>query len=117
MKIRLAACLFVLSSTLWAGSHSHPPKPTAPSDAGYVFALAAANNFLHAWQIGDLENGMVLLSDSIRHSQNADQLEKFFANGTNRSFEIAVGHGHTGLYNFPVVFSSSARFSRRAQSF
>jgi hypothetical protein len=68
-----------------------------------VFALAAANHFLHAWQTADLENGMVLLSDSIRHSQNADKLEQFFSNGKDRAFEIARGHGHPGRYSFPVV--------------
>ena len=66
--------------TVWAGSHNHPAKQAPPSDPGYVFALAAANHFLHAWQTGDLENGTVLLSDGIRHSQNADKLEQFFSN-------------------------------------
>jgi hypothetical protein len=68
-----------------------------------VFALAAANRFLHAWQTGDLENGMVLLGDNVRHSQNADKLEQFFSSGTNRAFEITRGHGHQGHYSFPVV--------------
>ncbi len=72
-------------------------------DPSYVFALGAANHFLHAWQTGDLENGTVMLSDGIRHSQNADKLEQFFSGGTERSFEIARGHGHKGRYSFPVV--------------
>jgi hypothetical protein len=68
-----------------------------------VFALAAADHFLHAWQTGDPENGMVLLSDRVRHSQNADKLEQFFSHGTDRAFEIARGHRHHGRYSFPVV--------------
>lgn len=107
MKIRLAACLFLLTvfltTPVWAGSHSHPAKQADPSDPGYVFALGAANHFLHAWQTGDLENGMVLLSDHVRHSQNADKVEQFFSNGTHRAFEITRGHGHPGRYSFPVV--------------
>ena len=107
MKIRLAACLFLLTvfltTQVWAGSHSHPAKQADPSDPGYVFALGAANHFLHAWQTGDLENGMVMLSDGIRHSQNADKLEQFFSNATDRAFEITRGHGHPGRYSFPVV--------------
>jgi hypothetical protein len=103
VKVGLAACFFVLSSTLWAGSHSHPPKQETPAEPGYVFALAASTHFLHAWQTADLEDGMVLLSDGIRHSQNADKLEQFFSSGTSRGFEIARGHGHPGLYSFPVV--------------
>ena len=107
VKIRLAACLFlltvVLTTPVWARPHGHPAKQSDPSDPGYVFALAAANHFLHAWQTADLENGMVLLSDSIRHSQNADKLEQFFSNGQERAFEITRGHGHPGRYSFPVV--------------
>ena len=103
MKIRLAAFVLLLATPLWAGSHNHPAKQSDPTDPGYVFALAAATHFLHAWQTGDLEDGTVLLSDGVRHSQNADQLEQLFSNGTERSFEIARGHGHEGRYSFPVI--------------
>ncbi|MGA2202526.1 MAG: hypothetical protein ABSG40_11245 [Terriglobales bacterium] len=68
-----------------------------------MFALAAANHFLQAWQTGDLEHGMVLLSDGIRHSQNADKIDQFFSNANDRAFEITRGHGHSGRYSFPVV--------------
>ncbi len=50
-----------------------------------------------------MENGTVLLSDEIRKTQNADKLEQFFSTGTERAFEITRGHGHSGLYSFPVV--------------
>ena len=110
MKIRLAAFLSLLTvflaTPVWARPNTHPAKPSVLSDPGYVFALAAANHFLHDWQAGDAENGMVLLSDSVRHSQNADKLEEFFSNATNRAFEIARGHGHQGRYSFPVVLVS-----------
>jgi len=68
-----------------------------------VLALGAANHFLHAWQTGDAETGMVLLSNGLRHTQTSDKLEEFFSNATNRAFEITRGHGHQGLYSFPVV--------------
>jgi hypothetical protein len=85
-------------------------------DPGYVFALGAANHFLHAWQTGDLEDGTVLLSDGIRHSQNADQLEQLFSNGKERGFEIARGHGHPGRYSFPLVLVTSrgSKITRRS---
>jgi len=44
----------------------------------YVFALATANRFLHAWQTDDLETGMVLLSDRVRHSQDPEKFEQFW---------------------------------------
>jgi hypothetical protein len=107
VKIRFAACLLLLTvfltTPVCAGSKSHPAKTETPTDPGYVFALAAANHFLHAWQTGDVENGMVQLSDGIRHSQNADKLEQFFSNASNRAFEITRGTGHPGRYTFPVV--------------
>jgi len=105
-----------LPTPVWAGSKTHPAKQETPSDPGYVFALAAANHFLHAWQTGDLENGTVLLSDGIRHSQSADKLEQFFSNATDRAFEITRGHGHQGRYSFPVVLVTtrgSSHVSRR----
>lgn len=87
-----------------AGARTHrAQKPLAPADPAYVSGLAAATRFLHAWQTNDLENGMVLLSDSVRRSHNADRLEQFFSGGTERAFEIARGKGNRGRYSFPVV--------------
>jgi hypothetical protein len=115
VKIGLA-CLVLLTTPLWAGSHSHPAKQTDPTDPGYVFALAAANRFMHAWQTGDLENGTILLSDGIRRSQNADKLEQVFSSRTDRAYEITRGHGHEGRYSFPLVLITlrSSRVTRKA---
>ncbi|HSZ63053.1 MAG TPA: hypothetical protein VK828_14720 [Terriglobales bacterium] len=118
VKIRLAVCLFLLTNAIWAGTHSHPAKHADTLDPGYVFALAAANHFLHDWQTGDAENGMVMLSDTLRHSQDADRVEEFFSNATNRAFEITRGKGHSGRYTFPVVLvtprgSSSTHIMRK----
>jgi hypothetical protein len=108
VKIWLASLLLLpifLSTVALPRSHPRSAKQEIPTDAGYVFALAAANHFLHAWQTGDLESGMVLLSDGLRHSQNADQIEDLFSNAKTkiRSFEITVGHGNPGRYTFPIV--------------
>ena len=105
VKIQFAACLLLLTvfpTAVWARSHSHSAEEST-LDPGYVFALAAADHFLHAWQTGDVENGMVLLSDGLRHSKSADKLEQFFSSGKDRAFEITRGHGHQGRYSFPVV--------------
>ncbi len=114
MKIFLTF-LLLLTTPVWARTHKNPPKPADPSDPGYVFALGAANHFLHAWQSADLENGTVLLSDGIRRAQNADKLEEFFSSGKDRGFEIARGHGHAGRYSFPVVLVTSrgSKITRR----
>lgn len=121
VKIQLAACLVLLTifdiATLSARSSNHPSKQSTPSDPGYVFALAAANHFLHAWQTGDVENGMVLLSDGLRHSQNAERAEQFFSNATDRAFEITRGKGHPGRYCFPVVLVTSRGHFRITRKF
>ena len=59
---------------------------------------------------------MVLVSDGIRHSQNADKLEEFFSAATDRAFEIGAGRGHRGRYRFPVVLLApkGAHVARRA---
>jgi hypothetical protein len=116
VKILVAAGLVVMTTLSWARPHKNPAKPAESSDPGYVFALAAANHFLHAWQTADLEDGTVLLSDGIRHSQNADKLEQFFSSGKDSGFEIARGHGHSGRYSFPVVLVTSrgSKVTRRS---
>jgi hypothetical protein len=121
VKIPLA-CLFILpiflSVSAFPRSHSRSPKQETPTDPSYVFALAAANHFLHAWQTGDLESGMLLLSNGLRHSQNADQVEDFFSNAKTkiRSFEITRGHGNPGRYTFPIVLVT-ARGSHISRKF
>jgi len=108
MKIRVAVLIFaltvfMLTATGWGRSRK---KPASPPDPDYVVALATANRFLHAWQTGDLADGMVLVSDGIRHSQNAAELERFFLAATDRAFEIGAGRGNRGRYSFPVVLVS-----------
>jgi hypothetical protein len=117
--IQFAVCLFFLTTSLWGASHIRSAKDAHPSDPSYVFALAAVNHFMHAWQTGDLESGMVLLSDSIRHTQNADKLELFFSNGTNndRAFEITRGRGHDGRFTFPVVLVTLRNSSHLTRKF
>jgi hypothetical protein len=96
--------LLVAAPAAARGTKKHTPGPAqVPSDAGYVAALAIANRFLYAWQMGDLETGMVLLSDQIRHAQNPEKLENLFTATTNRSYEIGRGSGNHSRYSFPVV--------------
>ena len=60
--------LILLPAQGWGGRRRQSPKAAAVADAGYVFALGIANRFLNAWEAGDLETGMVLLSDRVRHA-------------------------------------------------
>ena len=58
---------------------------------------------------------MVLVGNSVRHSQSADNLEQYFSNAKERAFEITRGHGRPGRYSFPVVLVTprGARVTRR----
>ncbi|MFZ1917382.1 MAG: hypothetical protein WAU58_07410 [Terriglobales bacterium] len=110
IKIRITVLIFglsvfLLTATGWGRAHKKPTSVSV-SDPDYVVALATANRFLHAWQTGDLNDGMVLVSDGIRHSQNAPELEQFFSAATDRAFEIGAGRGTRGRYSFPVVLVS-----------
>jgi hypothetical protein len=108
VKFRLTAILLLfVPLAAWSGApHRHSAKAAALNDSGYVFALGTANRFLHAWQTGDLETGMVLLSDHVRGSHSAESLEQLFSSGPDRAYEIGRGKGHPGRYRFPVVLVS-----------
>jgi hypothetical protein len=105
VKFRLTAILLLfVPLAAWSGApHRHSAKAAALNDSGYVFALGTANRFLHAWQTGDLEIGMILLSDRVRRSQNAEAMEQLFSSGSDRAYEIGHGKGHPGRYRYPVV--------------
>lgn len=94
--------MILLQCHLWAAGHKPHAKQIA-SDPNYTSALATANRFLQAWQAGDLEAGMVLLSDGVRHSQNPDKFEDFFSSEAVRGFEITRGTLSRGRYRFPIV--------------
>src|ERR1700685_2477215 len=51
-------------------------KPSPALDSGYLPALAAADHFLQAWQSGDVENGMVLLTRHGKDSATSDAVEQ-----------------------------------------
>ena len=106
--ILVAVCTLSFNSLVFAaGSHKSHSKHAAPADSGYASALATANRFLHAWQTGDLETGMVLLSDRVRHAQNPETFETFFSTEDLRGYEITRGTVTHGRYRFPVVLVST----------
>lgn len=74
----------------------------------YAAALLAADHFLQAWQSGDTENGMALLTSRAKKSASADGMERFFSNSAPSAYEIGRGKlVNHGRYEFPVVLVSS----------
>jgi len=109
-----ALWLFALLPAAWAGN-----ARAASIEAGYVPALAAADHFLQAWQSGDVENGMALLSSHARQAATSEEVEKFFQNNGSSAYEIGRGRLlKRGRYEFPVVLVSggSKRVHRRFSS-
>jgi hypothetical protein len=98
-SLMLCVLLFLLLSLLAAKT---PPAPGL--EPGYVSALAAADHFLQAWQSGDVENGMVLLSSRAKEKATTDVVEKFFSNSSPSAYEIGRGRLlKRGHHEFPVV--------------
>jgi hypothetical protein len=96
-------------------------RPTQGLDPGYPSALAAADHFLQAWQSGDAESGMVLLTAHAKSSATTEVIEKFFSNSGTAAYEIGKGKMlKRGRYEFPVVLlggsSQKMRGRRRFRS-
>jgi hypothetical protein len=102
--IILALMGFALAGTLAA--KVKPKTASNAFDADYVFALATANRFLHAWQTQDHETGVLLLTDAAKHHTSEDHLDAFFSQreSPDHGFEITRGKKFgDGHYRFPVA--------------
>lgn len=87
-------------------------------DAEYIPALAAADHFLQAWQSGDSENGIALLTSRAKEAATTDAIDKFFSNSTPSSYEIGRGKLlKPGRYEFPVVLVSGSKNNRPRRRF
>jgi hypothetical protein len=85
-------------------------------EPGYSVALAAADHFLQAWQSGDVENGLALLTTHAKETAKTDVIEKFFSNPDPSAYEIGRGKLlKGGRYEFPVVLISPASNNNRAR--
>jgi hypothetical protein len=91
---------------------------SAALDSSYIPALAAADHFLQAWQSGDVESGMSLLTSHAKEAATTDVVEKFFSSSDGTAYEI--GHGKVlkrGRYEFPVVLVGSTEKIRMHRRF
>jgi hypothetical protein len=78
-------------------------------DPGYVSALTAADHLLQAWQSGDIESGMALLTSHAKEAATSDTVEQFFSNPEPSAYEIGRGKLlKRGRYEFPIVLVRGA---------
>jgi hypothetical protein len=88
-------------------------RTAAPKSDGlatdYASALAAADRFLQAWQAGDAENGIVLLTGHAKQRVSREDLEAFFSASAPVAYEITRGKSpRRGRYEFPVMLLDSS---------
>ncbi len=114
----VASCFILVhlsTSALFASPRTAPAKTRLRNGIGYAFALAAANRFLQAWQGGDAENGIVLLTAHAKEEISHESLEAFFSSPPPAAYEIVHGKLlHPGRYSFPVVLLGPAPRSGHA---
>ncbi len=95
-------------------------KSTSSPNPDYADALTAADHFLQAWQSGDIENGMALLTGHAKQAASRENLNKLFANQEPAGYEITRGKLiKRGQYEFPVVLvdrSQATHIRRRFSS-
>jgi hypothetical protein len=91
-------------------------RPVSALNREYVAALTAADRFLQAWQAGDSENGVALLTSHAKDAATTDAVDRFFSTCAPEAYEIGRGkllkHGR---YEFPVVLVGGAANSSRVR--
>src|SRR5579872_767806 len=102
---------FVLLACFWfllAGTALARVKPKPDSvDRDYLPALAAADRFLHAWQVQDQEGGLLMLTDQAKKRSSEQRLDEFFSPGDLAAYQIGAGKKlKAGCYTFPVALLS-----------
>ena len=101
----VSLCFSLLLSPLAAKIH-----PTRDVDSGYIPALAVADHFLQAWQSGDTENGIALLTSRAKEAATTDGIDRFFSNSKPSAYEVGRGKLlKPGHYEFPVVLVSASK--------
>jgi hypothetical protein len=91
-------------------------RPVSALNSEYVAALAAADHFLQAWQAGDSENGVALLSSHAKNAATTDAVDRFFSTCAPEAYEIGRGQLlKQGRYEFPLVLVGGAPNSTRVR--
>ncbi|HTU42613.1 MAG TPA: hypothetical protein VMF10_12965 [Candidatus Aquilonibacter sp.] len=111
MDFMFSRLVWLLGASFILLTFSLPSSAKVPHaaslDSDYVSALAAANRFLQAWQSGDGENGIALLTERAKKGMNPGALDKFFSASEPSGYEINRGERvRRGRYEFPVVLVS-----------
>lgn len=118
--ILLTAAFFLFQSSgpssALAASRTVPAKSAVLSN-DYASALAAADRFLQAWQTGDAETGLVLLTGHARKAVTRERIEAFFSTSAPAAYEIARGKPvRRDRFEFPVMLLGCSSTSSDAKN-
>jgi hypothetical protein len=90
-------------------------KTAPPVDPDYVYALATANHFLHAWQTQDQETAILLLSDRLKQRTSESSLDALLTSAISKPQSFEIGRGKKlapGRYQFPIaLFQAKAKWT------
>lgn len=111
--IRTFIVLLLLVTTTvpsWSKSKTAPPV-----DPDYIYALATANHFLHAWQTQDQETAILLLSDRLKQRTSESSLDALLSSNVSKPQSFEIGRGKKlapGRYQFPIaLFQAKAKWT------
>ena len=108
----LVAWLLVV---IYAVPSSGKSKMAAPVDPDYIYALATANHFLHAWQTQDQETAVLLLSDRLKQRTSESSLDALLSSNVSKPQSFEIGRGKKlapGRYQFPIaLFQAKAKWT------
>ncbi len=109
------ACISCFTIPVVAKTKSSVPPRL---DRDYISALGAADQFLHAWQTGDHETGVLMLTDAAKAHISEAYLDELFASGgaQSRAYELVRGRKlEEGRYLFPVaLFDTGATSAHKS---
>ena len=101
-------CVYVFATPVFASPKAGAAKASSRVDADYHSALATADRFLQAWQTGDAEAGMVLLTTRAKEKATSNVLDGYFSTPDGNAYEINHGKQlRAGRYEFPIVMLTS----------
>ena len=111
MRTLVASLLLVI----FAVPSSGKSKTAPPVDPDYVYALATANHFLHAWQTQDQETAILLLSDRLKQRTSESSLDALLSSNISKPQSFEIGRGKKlapGRYQFPIaLFQAKAKWT------
>ena len=102
MRTLVASLLLVI----FAVPSSAKSRTAPPVDPDYVYALATANHFLHAWQTQDQETAILLLSDRLKQRTSESSLDALLSSNISKPQSFEIGRGKRlapGRYQFPIA--------------